>query len=270
MSGARRLQTRGLTVNIRIEGSGPPLLFLGGSNFDLAIRAPVFDSVLTQHFTVAAADPRGLGYTDAPEGDWSMGDYAGDCKLILDALGWDRVDILGESFGAMTALHLAAMHPDCVNRMALVGGSPGGLGGSSYPIHEFGDIEDLELRARTALGIMDVRYLDECVDAPELSEHKVQDRIKSQTQFLASHKNAENHPRLLKARATHDAWSLLPDINAPTLVFSGRYDRQAPVDRAQNIVKSMPNAKLFVVEAGHSLCFATPETVETIVENWTS
>ncbi|MFT4730991.1 MAG: hypothetical protein ACI9UN_005526, partial [Granulosicoccus sp.] len=56
---SQRLKTAGLTVNCRIEGSGPPLLFLGGSSFDQAIKAPVFDSDLAKYFTFAACDPRG-------------------------------------------------------------------------------------------------------------------------------------------------------------------------------------------------------------------
>jgi pimeloyl-ACP methyl ester carboxylesterase len=59
MSQSQRLKTAGLTVNYRIEGSGPPLLFLGGSSFDQAIKAPVFDSELPKYFTFAACDPRG-------------------------------------------------------------------------------------------------------------------------------------------------------------------------------------------------------------------
>ena len=265
-----RLKTGGLTVNCRIEGEGPPLLYLGGSNFDLSIRAAVFDSLLPRHFTVAAADPRGLGGTDAPDGEWTMEDYARDALHLLDALGWERADILAESFGAMTALHLAALAPERVNRMALSAGSPGGAGGSSYPIQKLRGIEDPRLRAAAALELLDCRFADLSRQSPSEAEEMIAARIAIEAAFLASHANAQGYPRLLRARAGHDAWTKLPDIETPTLVFAGRYDRQAPLDRSENIARALPNAMLHIVDGGHSICFATEEPVARILAHWAS
>ena len=262
----RRLHTAGITVNVRTEGSGPPLLFLGGSNFDLSVRAPVFDSALPQHFTVAAADPRGLGQTDQPAGDWTMQDYARDALDLLDALGWEQACILGESFGAMTALHLAALAPGRISRTALCVGAPGGAGGSSYPIHEFLGISDATARARAALEILDTRFADL---TPQEADQRVHDRVATEAAFLASHANATGYPRLLAARAAHDAWDALPHITAPTLIFAGRYDNQAPSDRAQAMTDRLPNAALHLVDGGHSICFSHPAPVATLLQNWT-
>ena len=54
MSVPYRLKTAGLTINLRQEDTGPPLLFLRGSNVDLSIKSPVFDSALPEYFTVVA------------------------------------------------------------------------------------------------------------------------------------------------------------------------------------------------------------------------
>jgi len=220
-----RIKTATLHVNVRVGGSGPPLLFLGGSNFDLSLKALVFDSQLPQHFTVAAADPRGLGATDAPDGDWTMKDYAQDALALLDALNWDSACVLGESFGAMTALHLAALAPERITRLALAAASPGGVGGSSYP-------------------------------------------VEAEALFIASHNNATGYPRLLQARAGHDISHALPGISCDTLVFAGRYDQQAPIDRAEYITSHLPNSQLHVIDGGHSHCFATPEPVTVMIREW--
>lgn len=268
MTATYRLKTAGLTFNVRQEGSGPPLLFLGGSNFDLSINAPVFDSDLPKHFTVVAADPRGLGATDAPDGDWSMKDYAQDALHLLDALGWNKADVLGESFGAMVAMHLAALAPDRVQRLALAAGSPGGAGGSSFPVQTLLEIEDAHLRARTTLGILDTRFETLLQTSPDEAEQRIQSRITAERRFRTSHDNAQGYPRLLAARAGHDAWQLLPDIHIPTLVFSGRHDGQAPPQRAENIVRAMPDATLYSIDGSHSHCFATSEPVDIILEHW--
>lgn len=269
MTSTKRLTTAGITINVRVQGTGPPLLFLGGSNFDLSIRAPVFDSDLTQSFTVAAADPRGLGQTDMPDGKWTMQDYAQDALDLMNALGWDCADVLGESFGAMTALHLAALAPDRINRIALSAGSPGGAGGSSYPIHELEQITDVRLRARAALEILDCRFATQLIDEPQAASDMINARIASNVAFLGSHANAIGHPRLLDARAGHDAWDLLPDIASKTMIFAGRFDKQAPPDRAENMARTLPNSTLYWVDGGHSICFGNSKPVATILQNWT-
>lgn len=269
MSQDFKLKTKGLTVNIRVKGSGPALLFLGGSNFDLSINAPIFDSALVQHFKVAAADPRGLGGTDAPDGQWTMHDFAQDALDILDALGWQTVYLVGESFGAMTALHLAALAPHRIIGLSLVAGAAGGEGGSSYPIHRLRDIEDLNVRARTALEIMDERFISLIENDPERANGRIKARVKSDKTFLNNSQNAVGYPKLLAARASHNAWDLLPNISTPALVFAGRYDQQAPIDRAKKIVQAMPNACLHIIEGGHNICFETPLIVSIIIENWT-
>lgn len=270
MMGSTRLKTAALTINHRTEGEGAPLLFLGGSNFDLSIRAPVFESVLSSHYSITAADYRGLGKTDAPPGEWTMQDYAMDALNLLDALALDKVHVLGESFGAMTAMHLAALAPDRLLRMALVAGSPGGAGGSSYPIHEFLTLSDPYQRARNALEVLDTRFSSKMATSPAEAHRQIHGRVLSEAQFFANRDNASGYERLLRARASHNAWDLLPGIHVPTLVFYGLHDGQAPPDRSQNIAAALPDARLFAVDGSHSLCFSTTEVVNTIIQHWTS
>jgi len=262
------IKTAGLKIHARIDGSGPPLLFLGGSNFDLSLKPPVFDSALPQHFTVAAADPRGLGQTEHPPGEWSMQDYARDALLLLDALEWDCVDVLGESFGAMVALHLAAQSPKRINRMALAAGAPGGAGGSSYPIEELLLLSDPTERAQRSLEVMDSRFTAFLRDEPEHAQQRIRDRVITNDAFIASHNNATGYPRLLQARAAHDCWDSLPQIDITTFVFAGRFDQQAPIDRAQNMVRALPNSTLVSVDDGHAHCFASSKPVDTIISHW--
>ena len=261
----RRIRTARLTVNVRVEGEGPHLLFLGGSSFDLGLKAPVFASALAARFTVAAADPRGLGRTDQPDGHWTMEDYARDALALLDALDWPETMVLGESFGGMVALHMAALDPGRVTRMALAVTAPGGPMGRSYPIHEFRSIDDPRERAARVLLLQDRRF----AARPEVQRAAlIEERVRAEAAFLAHANNANGHARLLDARAQHDACAYLPHIAVPTLVLSGRFDDQSPLDLSETLVQHLPNARLEVINGGHGLLFNEDAAISAVLTHF--
>lgn len=69
----------------------------------------------------AALDLRGHGASDPPaNGDYSFAGRAEDIGAALDALGIDRVALVGHSGGGVTALHFAAHHAERVVALLLV------------------------------------------------------------------------------------------------------------------------------------------------------
>lgn len=109
------------------------VLILGGSNFDLRLKRQFLDTPLANQFEILTYEPRGIGRFRQPDGARTMKDYAVDAVALMDAVGWDRVNVVGESFGGMTALHLAYQFPERVARLALASttAGAGGAGGGS-------------------------------------------------------------------------------------------------------------------------------------------
>ena len=65
-----------------------------------------------------------------------MADFAGDAAALLDHVGWEKANVFGISFGGMVAQELAVTWPERIDRLVLCCTSPGGEGGSSYPLDE--------------------------------------------------------------------------------------------------------------------------------------
>ena len=143
---------RDINVYYEIAGAGPKLLFINGTGGDLRRRPNVFDSPLTQHFTVLSYDQRGLGQTDIPETPYTMADYAEDANALLDALGWQSCRVMGVSFGGMVAQEFAVRYPQRVQRLVLACTSSGGAGGASYPLHELLNMDRLASRQSATGG----------------------------------------------------------------------------------------------------------------------
>ena len=132
------------------------LLVFNGSGATIEASRPLIDK-LAEHFDLAVHDQRCLGRTGLPPTRPTMADYAADARALVDHLGWDRFAVFGISFGGMVAQEFTVTHPERVARLALLCTSPGGAGGSSYPLHELVDLDAVE-RDRIALHNLDTRY----------------------------------------------------------------------------------------------------------------
>lgn len=115
----------------RISGEGPPLLLLHGLACDSTTWLPVIDQ-LSEHFTVIAPDLLGHGESDAPRADYTLGAYANAMRDLLTVLGFDKVTVVGHSFGGGVAMQFAYQFPERSERVVLV--ASGGLGADVTPL----------------------------------------------------------------------------------------------------------------------------------------
>src|SRR5262245_8802018 len=150
------LPIRDIDIWFERTGSGAPLLAISGSRGDLRRRPNLLESPLADAFDVLAYDQRGLGRSSKPDKPYPMTDFVDDAAALLDAVGWERVPVVGVSFGGMVALELVLRHPERVAGLALCCTSPGGEGGSSTSVHLSPDLSADE-RARMTVSISDTR-----------------------------------------------------------------------------------------------------------------
>jgi 3-oxoadipate enol-lactonase len=187
---------------------------------------------------VLAYDHRGMGRSSAPEGAYSMADYADDAAGLLDAVGWDRCSVVGVSFGGMVAQELVLRHPGRIDRLVLACTSPGGAGGSSFPFETLDGL-DPQARAARLLELLDTRW-----DAAWQAAHP--DAIAATAERFGG-----GDARQLAARAGHDTYDRLPSIDVPVLVAAGHHDAVAPPANQEALAGRIPGARLEWFEGGH-------------------
>ncbi len=112
------VEAGGVRYGYELHGAGAPLLLLHGGLGTLEMFGPVLKR-LAKRRLVIAVDLYGHGrtaLTDRPVDPIAMGD---DMASLARTLGFERVDALGFSFGAMVAFRLAVQHPEAVDKLIL-------------------------------------------------------------------------------------------------------------------------------------------------------
>ena len=123
VAGGLDLDLPGHEVRLRATrwpGRGTPVLLLHG----LASTRHIWDLVVPglAGLPVLALDQRGHGDSGRPEGPYDGGTVVADALTALDAVGLSRVVVVGHSWGAWTALRLAATAPERVLAVVCVDG----------------------------------------------------------------------------------------------------------------------------------------------------
>jgi pimeloyl-ACP methyl ester carboxylesterase len=253
-----------LEIHFEMLGEGPRLLVFNGSGATISSSRLLID-FLARSFEVLVHDQRGLGLTGLPESpeSFTMASYAADGAALLEHVGWPMARIFGISFGGMVAQEFAVTWPERVERLALLCTSPGGGGGSSYPLHELDGLAP-EQRARVWLRNLDTRFSSQWLSAHPGDKALVEQAAAREATAMTPDQREGLRLQLL-ARSRHDVWSRLPSIRCPTLVACGRYDGLAPAANSEAIASRIPGSELQCYEGGHLFVLQDPRALAEIV-----
>ncbi len=172
---------------------------------------------------------------------------------VLDALGLDKVHLVGHSLGGWRAANFAARYPGRVDRLVLA--SPFGLNVPDHPVFNMMGATPAERR--------EVLTYDPNVWVGRIPTGPDPDPAFDE----ARAKEFEAMGRFSPGPADTALPGILATITADTLVLWGEGDRLIPVAHAAEWVKLLPSATLRTFEgAGHLLFHERPDAVEAIAD----
>ena len=120
----REIDVGGISTLVHEAGAGTPVLLLHGSGPGVSAWANwrlVLPS-LARSFRVIAHDQLGFGRTDRPmDGCYGRAAWTRHALALVDALGVERLHVVGNSMGGAIALSMAAERPELVDRLVLMG-----------------------------------------------------------------------------------------------------------------------------------------------------
>jgi pimeloyl-ACP methyl ester carboxylesterase len=237
--------------------SGPPLLMVHGYPSNAQAWRAVMDR-LDGRYRMAAVDLVGFGWSSRQAARPLTDDaYADRLAGVLDALGWSRAAVAGQSWGGGLAQRLAAANPHRVDRLVLVApvdpsrplwlGSAGLRLGIRFPRLARIAVARAQGNAGHAAGVA----------ARELAAGYVDPlRLPGTAAFLA---------RFLSDHAASTNLDL-SRVQAPSLVIGPLADRVVSPATGRSIAARIAGARYVgVPDAGHSVASESPALVADLI-----
>ncbi len=248
-------EARGTTIGLMRAGKGQPLLILRGTDAS-DTWLPWMDRLTKTHDVIVPEHP---GFGGRPSPPWldRVSDYACFYQDLIDALGLDRVHLVGTSLGGWISADLA--HRCCARLASLTLVGAAGL--------RVEGVDGIDVFLRTEEDGLRDRFHDQAK-----AEAAVARMLTPQTEDVRL-QNAIPIARVAWSPRLHDLhlakW--LHRIQVPTQVVWGREDRILPLPHADAWHAGIPNSRLRVVEScGHAVALEHPDTLVDAILDHTS
>lgn len=239
----RYAEVAGRTVAWSEVGEGPAVVVGGWWCSHLAVdwRDELFrrfTATLAERHRVIRYDRPGAGLSDRDgPSPRTREEEVAVLVGLADAIGLERMSVLGASSGAVVAAATAAAHPDRVERLVVYGGYAHGA-----------DVASPSARA----ALVDVVRRHWGLGSRMLADVFMPGATAQERATFATYQRqvapAETAAAELERVYDHDARDVLGTIRAPTLVLHRRDDRAIPFALGQDLAARIPGARFEALE----------------------
>jgi len=259
----RKLVPDGPTMRER-----PTLLVLhGGPGFDHTGLASLFEP-LADTAQLVLVDHRGQGRSDGDDpAAWNLDHWVPDIADLCDALELDRPIILGQSFGGVVALAVAARYPALPSKLVVSSSLAKFRPDRAFPMFErLGGPEVREVAERHFSELSDEtaeEFIRVCL--PVYNPKPADPDVIARTRLKLEVGNHFFRNEGLEV----DLFPELANIRCPTLVIGGELDPITPVADSQDIAAAIPQAEVRIFEgAGHGVFRDQPEEAVAVIREF--
>ena len=259
----RHIDVDGVRLRVAIRGTGRPLLLLMGIGGNLEMWAPFEEALDARVIQTITVDAPGTGGSSGYRFPRRMSGLAHTMDAMLDTLGYDRVDVLGVSFGGVLAQQLARQAPGRVRRLVLAatGAGLGGVPGSPRVL----------LRLATPRRYSQPDYFRRIAgDIYGGGARRDPDAMLHGS--LARFAHAPSLGGYLAQLYAITGWSSVPWLRRlpqRTLVLAGDDDPIVPLANGRILNRLIPDARLHIVRGGgHLFLLERPADIAALVTDF--
>lgn len=257
---------RGRRLRVRIRRApaptDPPLLVLNGIGAALDLLDPFVDALPADR-EVIRLDPPGVGGSPDVVLPYHLTTFAPVVGDLVTALGHDRVDVLGYSWGGQLAQQLAVARPAQVRRLVLVATTTGALSVPASPrvLSRF-FLPRRPDDPAAALTVAADLYGGTVRTHPERAAAALESIARS------LHRSRRGYALQLVATVGWTSLPVLRLIRTPTLVLAGDDDPIIPPLNATILGRGIPDARVVHHPGGHLAIVTEAQELAGAVEEF--
>ena len=240
--------------------SGPPGAPVVAFSNSIGTTLEMWDAqarALGVRYRVLRYDTRGHGRSPVTEAPVTIDDLADDLTGLVDALGFDRIHLVGLSLGGMTAQAFAVRHAAKLTSLTLMATA------AHLPPAESWNERAATVREKGMGAIVDAvmpRWFTPAFIASGAAEIETTRR-----HFLAN--DPRGYALCCEAIRDMDLRPSLARIATPTLIIAGADDPATPVAMSEELRAGIPDAELLVLpRAAHLLAVERADAVSGHLE----
>lgn len=255
----------GIDLHYTRQGRGQPLLLIMGLGGPAAAWDREFLRQMAADYELVTYDNRGTGQSDKPDEPYSIASFASDAVGLLDVQETPSAHVFGISMGGMIAQEIGIEYGDRVASLTLGCTTPGGRHAVPAPPESM-----QALKARPgqtpAEAIRDGWKLSYSRDY--IAAHR--DELEATLRRILEHPTPRfAYNRHLDATMTLRVYKRLKEIQAPTLVVTGRDDVLIPAANSEILAREIPNATLRIFDdAGHGFVSSARESFVPVLREF--
>ena len=259
------VHVNGIKLHYARQGRGQPLLLIMGLGGPAAAWDREFLRQMATDYELIAYDNRGTGRSDKPDEPYSIAAFASDAVGLLDALEIPRAHVFGISMGGMIAQEIGIEHRGRIASLALGCTTPGGRHAVPAPPESLAALEARPGQT-PAEAIRDGWKLSYSRDYIAAHWDELEDTLRRVLEHPTPRFAYNRH---LDATMTLRVYKRLKEIQAPTLVVTGRDDVLIPAANSEILAREIPNATLRVFDnAGHGFVSSAREPFVRVLRDF--
>ncbi len=241
----------GVTLAVASAGEGPPLLRAGTwlTHVELDWHSPLWSPLLRRlagRHRLIRYDSRGNGLSDREVAEISFDAFLRDIEAVAASVGEEAFALMGASQGGAAAIAYAARHPARVSRLVLCGAYARGRNRRGMPV-ERAKAQALMTLMREGWG--DERSAFMQAFSSVYLPRGTPEQIRWWTDLQRATTSADTAIRFREACDEIDVSTLLPLIEAPTLVLHSRGDTVSPFEEGRRIAAAIPRARFVELDS---------------------
>lgn len=263
-----RVEAAGLLTNYHDRGQGFPALLLHGSGPGVSAWANwrLNLPLLAQGRRVIAPDMAGFGFTERRAGDaYAMQGWLDHLLGLLDTLGLEQVDLVGNSFGGALALKFAQRHPQRVRKLVVMGAVS-----VAFPLTEGLDaVWGYQPSVANMRALLDILAYDRGLVNDELAELRYRAAARPGVQEAFAAMFPAPRQRWVNALASSEAE--LRSLPHDMLIIHGRDDRVIPPSISLRLFELAERSQLHLFgQCGHWVQIEHAERFNRLVGDFLS